>query len=59
MDDKTRRTPNRPAATVTPIRGGIRVPGDGAELHMTDFLTLVLFSLADEGGDADDDGEDG
>lgn len=51
--DKTNRTPNRPAATVTKIRGGTYVPGDGAELHMTDFLTLVVFSLLDQGEDGD------
>jgi hypothetical protein len=56
MDEKTNCTPNRPAATVTKIRGGTYVPGDGAELHMTDFLTLVLFSLMEEGdGDEDED----
>jgi hypothetical protein len=56
MDEKTNRAPNRPAATVTKIRGGTYVPGDGAELHMTDFLTLVLFSLMEEGdGDEDED----
>jgi hypothetical protein len=57
MDEKTNCTPNRPAAAVTKIRGGTYVPGDGAELHMTDFLTLVVFSLLDELGE-DDDGED-
>lgn len=51
MDDNTNPTP-KPATNVVPIRREIEVGG----VHLSDFLTLVVFSLLDEAGD--DEGEE-
>lgn len=52
MDEQTNRAP-KPATNVVPIRREIEVGG----VHLTDFLTLVVFSLLDEASDDEPEGD--